>query len=204
MLSRTSGGFAAAVVFWIVAVGCGFFTLLRYSNTEGKPASAPRSWPKETSIVRAQDRYTLVVFAHPQCPCTAASIEELAHIVATAHGQIDTYVLFYAPERNSEEWVHGTLWRNASIIPGITAIDDRDGLEARRFKVATSGQTLLYDRDGFLQFSGGITASRGHAGGNDGRDAIVSLALNGYARRVSTPVFGCSLLDENRLGESRP
>jgi hypothetical protein len=192
------------VIFWIFTVGGGFFALLRYSNTEGKPASAPHSWPKDTSIVRAHDRYSLLVFAHPQCPCTAASIEELAHIVATAHGQVDTYVLFYAPELKSEEWVHGTLWQNASIIPGITAIDDREGVEARRFEVATSGQALLYDREGLLQFSGGITASRGHEGGNDGRDAIVSLALNGYARRVTTPVFGCSLLGENRLGEDRP
>ena len=38
----------------------------------------------------------------------------------------------------------------------------------QRFGAETSGQTLLYDRDGRLLFSGGTTGSRGHDGDNAG------------------------------------
>jgi len=76
---------------------------------------------------------------------------------------------------------------------------DDDGVEAARFGAATSGQVILYDRDGRLLFSGGITASRGHAGDNDGRDAIVSLLGGGRGTRHSSPVFGCSLLEPSSV-----
>jgi hypothetical protein len=194
----------AFVALWAMAVGAGLVILLRYSNTPGGAASPPSRLPDSTAISNAKGRYTLLAFAHPQCPCTASSVEELSRIMAATNNQVDAYLFFYAPEAKPSEWVHASLWRDASIIPGVHVIDDREGTEARRFKVTTSGQTLLYDRSGLLQFSGGITASRGHSGGNDGRDAIVSLVLNGYARRMTTPVFGCSLLGENTsLEETR-
>jgi len=77
----------------------------------------------------------------------------------------------------------------------VQVMRDDDGVEAARFGAATSGQVILYDRDGGLLFTGGITASRGHAGDNDGRNAIVSLLGRGRETRHSSPVFGCSLLE---------
>ena len=70
---------------------------------------------------------------------------------------------------------------------------DDDGAEARRFGVATSGQTLVYDTRGALAFSGGITGARAHRGDNAGRQAIVDLLNNGSTARSTTNVFGCSL-----------
>ena len=74
-------------------------------------------------------------------------------------------------------------------------VSDLDGAEARRFGAETSGHTLLFDLDGNLLFSGGITQSRGHAGGNAGESAIVSLVNTRTADRARTLVFGCSLFD---------
>ena len=70
---------------------------------------------------------------------------------------------------------------------------DDNGVEARRFHAVTSGQTALYDIEGRLLFSGGITGSRGHSGDNAGRSAIVSLLNTGDAERTETSVFGCPL-----------
>ena len=70
---------------------------------------------------------------------------------------------------------------------------DNDGIEARRFGSSASGQVLLYNPQGKLLFSGGITASRGHSGDNDGRTAIVALLTQGQAAKDETPVFGCQL-----------
>src|SRR5207244_3426685 len=129
----------------------------------------------------------------PQCPCSRATIGELALIMAR-HPKVDAYVLFYAPESEANGWVRTDLWRDAARIPGVRIVEDRAGVEIRRFGASTSGQALLYDSRGKLLFNGGITSSRGHSGPNDGRESIVSWIEGDTAPRSRTPVFGCSLL----------
>jgi hypothetical protein len=68
---------------------------------------------------------------------------------------------------------------------------DNNGIGARRFGSSTSGQVMLYN--GQLLFSGGITASRGHSGENDGRSVIIALPTEGQAATNERPVFGCRL-----------
>jgi hypothetical protein len=81
----------------------------------------------------------------------------------------------------------------------VTVIQDEDGLEARRFHATTSGHAIVYDARASLLFTGGITASRGHSGDNEGRSAIVSLLTEGVAERKETLTFGCSLYDPNSV-----
>jgi len=109
-------------------------------------------------------------------------------------GKVDAYVVFYSPLSEPNGWVRSELWREAADIPGVQTIEDRAGVEIRRFGASTSGQTLLYDSGGGLVFNGGITASRGHLGANEGRDSIVAWMDGGEAPRIPLPVFGCSLL----------
>jgi hypothetical protein len=90
-------------------------------------------------------------------------------------------------------WEKTGLWRSASALPDVTVVRDDDGVEARRFGVETSGQTLLYDGRGTLIFSGGITGSRGHEGANAGEASLVALLTRGEADRSGTSVFGCPL-----------
>ena len=80
-----------------------------------------------------------------------------------------------------------------AAIPGVATILDRGGREAARFGAHVSGQTFLYDAAGRLVFSGGMTIARGHAGDNDGEDALLALITAGHAPVASTPVFGCLL-----------
>jgi len=91
------------------------------------------------------------------------------------------------------DWEQTDLWRRAASIPGVSLTRDDDGVEAQRFDAATSGQTVVYDGDDRLLFSGGITAARGHEGDNPGRTAILSLLASAGGEQRSTPVFGCSL-----------
>jgi hypothetical protein len=138
------------------------------------------------------------MLAHPRCPCTRASMSELAKIMARLQGKVRAYVLFLKPQDSGADWDDTDLRRSASEIPGVTVLSDLDGAEARRFGAETSGHTLLFDPGGQLLFSGGITESRGHAGGNDGESAIVSLVNNHSADRAKTFVFGCSLFDHGQ------
>ena len=115
--------------------------------------------------------------------------------MAHCQGRLAAYVLFVKPDGVSNDWERTDLWQSASRIPGVKVIQDSEGVEARLFHGATSGQAILYDPEGRLQFSGGITASRGHSGDNEGRSAIVSLVNAKVADRRETLVFGCPLFD---------
>jgi hypothetical protein len=189
----------AAVILWIPAVGVGVGVLLQYSNTPGGLAAPPPVWPQTAGLRPVHGQSTLLVFAHPQCPCSRATIGELALIVAHCRGKVNAYVLVYAPKSMGERWARSELWNDAAGIPGVHVIEDQDGWGLRRFGASTSGQTLLYDSGGNLVFNGGITAARGHLGANDGMDAVESMLQKGTAMHHTAPVFGCSLLG---LGKS--
>jgi hypothetical protein len=178
---------------WLAAVGAGLGVLWRYDNEPGVGANAPARWPADSMFALAIGRPTLVVLAHPQCSCTRATLGEWAEALARANTRPKTYILFLKPEGFSDDWAQSDLWRTAAALPGVTVVRDDDGREARRFGAATSGQTLLYDSNGALLFSGGITGARAHAGDNAGRSSLVALLNHGQPDRTGTSVFGCPL-----------
>lgn len=186
-------------IAWIAAVAFGLRVLFHYENAPGRVGALPRTWPA-AEIERAKDRPTLVMLAHPHCPCTAASIGELAQIMARLQGKVAAYVLFVKPRETGSDWEETTLRRSAEAIPGVKIVFDRDGVEAQRFGAETSGHTLLFGAEGTLLFSGGITASRGHAGDNAGESAIVALVNNDRPIRTETLVFGCALANRPETG----
>ncbi len=146
------------------------------------------------------------MLAHPHCPCTRASVGELARLMTRCEGLLTARVLFFEPPDAPEGWVRTDLWRSAAAIPGVDVLEDESGVEAGRFGATTSGQTVLYDVNGRLLFRGGITGARGHAGDNAGRSAIVSLLTGGTAGRMETSVFGCALQAPRSdcIGEGAP
>jgi hypothetical protein len=182
-------------IAWIATVAVGLRFLLNYETSPGLVGAVPGTWPATSEIRHADDRPTLVMLAHPQCPCTGASMGELAQVMAQVQGKVRAYVLFYTPRESDARWTNTELRRSAARIPGVTVLSDIDGLEARRFGAETSGHTLLFDSTGHLLFSGGITGSRGHSGDNAGESAIVSLVSNYRGARSETFVFGCSLTE---------
>ena len=115
--------------------------------------------------------------------------------MAQCEGKLKACVLFLKPAHLPDDWEDTELQRSASVMPGVTVRSDEGGIETGYFGAVTSGHTFLYDTEGRLQFSGGITASRGHFGDNAGHSAIVSLVTTGRAESTRTPVFGCSLED---------
>jgi len=184
-----------SAVLWVSAVSVGLWIMWGYENSPGTAATPPALWPAESRIPRASDHATLIMMAHPQCSCTRASIGELALLMAQTQGRLTAYVLLLKPPGVPHDWEKTDLWNSAASIPGVHVLPDEDGIEAERFHAATSGQTLLYNKDGLLLFSGGITVARGHSGENAGRSAIVSLTMQGKAGQTETSVFGCPLFD---------
>ena len=192
---------AFVATLWIVAVAYGQRALLNYDFAAAPPANAPKQWPAQSTLPHSSGVPTIVMVAHPHCPCTRATIEELAVIMTRLHNHATADVVFVHPRGFSDSWEKTDLWESAARIPGVSVLDDLDAVEATRFGARASGQTMLFSSDGKLLFSGGIVPFRGHAGDNPGRAAIVSLVSTGTAKVQQTSAYGCSLHDPERAAQ---
>jgi hypothetical protein len=186
---------AACGAVWLAGIGAGGKILWDYQTTPGEPGAPPARWPAASRIERISGRATLLVVAHPQCPCSRATIDELSELMGQVAEGTSVHVLMYKPHEFPAGWERTGLWASAERIPGVSVHVDEDGAEAARFGAATSGQTILYDKEGRLQFSGGITTVRGHRGKSAGYQRIVALASGQRADAATSPVFGCALHD---------
>ena len=203
-LGKRRAIWAVLTIVWLGLAIAGLSVLWRFDNAPGVGATPPARWPASSALTRSPGQPTLVLLAHPQCSCTLATLDELGEALARAQQRPKTYVLFLKPEGFANGWEQTESWRIAAALPGVTVVRDDSGREAGRFGAATSGQTLLFDGEGNLLFSGGITAARGHAGDNAGRSELVSLLnrdsspraaglTSGQPPRDATSVFGCPL-----------
>lgn len=173
---------AIGVTIWVVSVGLGIRELHSYSTTPGESGAAPAHWPTASSLPHAEGHPHLVLFAHPECPCTRATLGELAEI-ASSHSVAISIVLA-GP---------GDAWSDATRVLGAQRILDPLELEAQRFGARTSGHVVVYDASGELRYAGGITGSRGHAGINAGRLTVERILAGSDERELDHAVFGCAL-----------
>jgi hypothetical protein len=185
--------FGAVAVVWLCSAAAGLAVLWNYDNAPGEAAHPPSSWPSGSHLTRATETSTLIMLAHPQCSCTRASLGELAEVLARAEVRPKTIVVFLKPSTFGDGWEQTELWRMAARLPNVSVVRDDDGVEARSFGGATSGQTFVYDKRGALMFSGGITGARAHQGDNAGRQSVVALLNSGPRAHSATSVFGCPL-----------
>lgn len=179
------------LILWCAGLGAGASALWRYSTTPGDAGSAAERWPENAPIHRRPGRARLVMLAHPQCPCTRASLIELGHVMASS--DVDAWVLFLRPEGAESGWERTKLWEMAAGIPGVQPVADADGNAAKMFGAETSGHVLFYDAAGTLRFSGGITASRGQEGPSAGGEALLMLLRGRESRGDRSLTFGCPL-----------
>ena len=184
---------APLLAAWLACVTAGFLVLAVYEKQPGPSADAPSDWPAGCALPPPAGRHVLVMFGHPHCPCTRASMSELERIAARTRGRLDVHVVFYADRALGDGWERGDLWEQATAIPHARVWSDPEGVLAGRFDARTSGQALVYAPDGRLVFRGGITGSRGHAGDNEGKNAVLDLVQGGEPESDGTPVFGCAL-----------
>ncbi len=186
---------------WFATVTSGTIVLLNYESRPGENPSQLTQWPPDSEMARLANYPTVVMFTHPHCPCTRASVSEFAQLVSMCRELADFRVIAFDPVDANDDWRKSDLVQSAAAVPGVNVLWDKDGQEARRFNVKTSGHVLLYDSTGQLRFSGGITSSRGHRGSNFGRSQLVAWLRKSSEQRaqqtdlLDSPVFGCALVD---------
>lgn len=185
---------------WGGLVVAGFALFMREETRPAPSGTAALSaWPAEAPLALVPGRINLVLFAHPRCPCTRASLAEAAEAVARAGGpgRVALTVLFSVPAEEPAPWIGSPLWRAAAGMPGARVASDPDGRLAARFGATASGHVLFFDPAGRLRYSGGLTAARGREGDNAGLDAVSALARGASAAPtspLSRPVYGCALV----------
>jgi hypothetical protein len=187
---------------WIVLLVGGWHVLLRHAFTPGSAGSTPSRWPANTVLALDSKRPTLVLFAHRNCPCTRATLAEMKNLLMHCAEPVPIHVVLVSPTTASDDRVGAEIEALARELPGAEVRIDTSGEEARRFQVRTSGHVLLYDVDGRLLFSGGLTESRGHAGDSSGQRAVLACLRDGVRERNTAAVYGCPLFADDDEGET--
>jgi len=188
-------------VAWTTAIIAGFWSLERYKSNGGRAEAI--SIDGLRSVGRAEEQSAgpmrLVMYVHPHCPCTRASLTELAKLVEAGGGRLTTEVVVVAEPGMDAGWKQGAIVRAAEALKGVRVRTDETGEEAARVGAYTSGHTVLFAADGTPLFCGGVTRSRGHEGESSGTRAIRGLLADSMLAAIakneclSAPVFGCAL-----------
>lgn len=191
-MSRSQFAVGVALLTWLAVIGSGMSYLAIYDQQAGPSGAAPAQISALGSTVPQKQR--LLMFVHPRCPCSTASLRELQRLMSRCTEEIDATVFFIRPENEPDEWAHGSLWNLTKQIPGTRAEIDAGGKQARRFGATTSGFIVVYDVAGKLQYQGGITVARGHEGDSRGKAVIFGLAHGELGDAAECPVYGCPLV----------
>lgn len=199
-LRRKTRVVLALGVFSLATTASGTLALVKFNWTPGRdePTRVGNRWPALSNIQRSKGRGELLVFVHPLCTCTRATIAELSNTLrgAMAGEKPEITFLVYRPNL-SAGWSRKETERQASSIPGVRFIWDDGGVEAHKLGAQVSGLVLLYDTAGSLRFRGGVTESRGHEGPNAGilllQQALNKSEVAAESRTDRTRVYGCSL-----------
>ena len=187
---------ASLWLVWLLTIACTFVILLNYEMSPAKESKSPPNWPVQSAIARDYSRPNLIMFVHPKCPCSNASITELSRIMDKKRNLRAT-VVFVKPLGVESHWEKTELMRRASSMPNVVVFVDENLIEAHNFEAHTSGETLLYDETGHLLYSGGITVARGHEGDNIGEDRLLKLLeQRKNISSISSPAYGCQFADD--------
>ncbi|MEM7478928.1 MAG: hypothetical protein AAF483_28430 [Planctomycetota bacterium] len=185
----------ALLTLWLAIVLSGLAGVTVYSTAIGRTGKVPEHWPETESIETLPGEGRLLVFLHPKCPCSRATVRELQRILVDKDTP-RTEAIIYIPKQAStadQSWFRTDLIVSASKVSTVRW--DVDGALAKEFGALTSGHTLLFDAQGKRVFSGGVTSGRGHEGESPGKLALMEI-LSGSKKSGEYPVFGCPIVAE--------
>jgi hypothetical protein len=186
----------ASLLAWISGVGYLYARMMAFDSGPGVSAHPSLEWPAHSGLQLAMEGNTLLLFLHPRCTCSTASLEQLRILKRKFPRLLKARILLWRP-RASEGLARPE-------IAGVDVQDDWDGEKARLFGAKTSGETLIYNSAGRLVFEGGLTMLRGQAGGEAALRTVTDVLMGNPRGNLSNsevaiarkPVFGCSIFDK--------
>ena len=205
-MNRPSG------VTWLMAVGAwgvllaGSFAVVHaYMARPGPVATVVAArWPAQTELGQPGGVAQLLVFLHPRCPCTDATLTNLSTVVraeSKSGAPAEITVVISGPAASGG--CPPQLQRTLDAMGHVKVRIDADGRMARDFGAATSGHVVWSDGQGRVGFSGGITPGRGHVGPCESL-ALLAAAMKSHGSDKpveATAVYGCSIFDIDVRGQ---
>lgn len=180
-------------ILWACLSVSGLMGMMVYSKTPGQKGQIPAAITPADS-----GRGQLLVFLHPQCVCSRATVRHLMRLSTKQRAQWDTVLYIFQPSEIPKYWSESGLGEKQ--LHFATRKLDVDGAKARELGVHTSGHVIAYSANGKRLFSGGITAGRGHEGSNTAFSTLQQLLLNPQSPSENDefPVFGCGLQEVSK------
>lgn len=197
---------AALSAAWLLGLVASLASVVRYKTSPGAEGPTPARWPEASTLPHSPGRNTLVLFLHPECPSSRASLAEFNWLMndALVRETTDGVVVFAELIQPPDPHAPFSSWARAAEVPNTVRRLDVDGAEAARFGALTGGHAALYDGDGALRYSGGLTNSRGHQGDNVGRRSVLAVVTGSGRAAPHRPVYGCALHDPTDATEEPP
>jgi hypothetical protein len=189
----------ALVGAWLLSILVVWCLVERYALAVNEPSHhrAVAQWPADSALQRVENRPSLVLFLHPKCPCSRASLKELERLLtATANANApvpNLIVVATVPPSAPQSWWDTSTVAQSRALARAHIFIDRGGREAARFGATTSGMLMYFDKSGTRRYAGGITIARGHEGQSAGADALAALFRGETAEMNALPAFGCRL-----------
>jgi len=184
------------LILWATGSIYGFAALWTYQYKQGESGDVVWRLPKGLSLQgpRNEQAYLLI---HPRCPCSRASLTEFVGVLRKAGRE--GIVVFWVPNKESlsdPDWTETDLVFQAKANHSVLKVNfDPEGRICQQLGVGTSGHCLVFSDQGVLKYSGGVTASRGHQGPNNGAIAAAGALSDSSTNTFfggNYPVYGCS------------
>lgn len=196
--SRWKWSLTTLLTAWIVAICLVWWNMTAYSFQIDAEPTPIESWPTAADVPLVADRPTVLLFLHPRCPCSVASLAELERALAATPADLrpSVQVVATVPQDYDASWTDTNTMTRSENLPGAAVFIDAGGHESQKFGAASSGHVMAFAPTGELLYSGGVTHSRGHEGDNVGRASLVSVLSDSEGQidvAAELPVFGCRL-----------
>jgi len=180
---------------WLVLSVSGICAFWNYTFVSAELSHTQNMLPSETDLSPDFEHSLLLVFVHPKCACTIATLEELKTLWSRlSQRRVAPMPALTFVVRTPEElsgWDETPIVRMCREFAGGHVYFDANGVETRRFGITTSGTLALYGSHENLLYIGGITQSRGHRGPSAGSEQLFRALETGRACTSNVPVFGC-------------
>jgi hypothetical protein len=181
----------AAGALWLGLILSWSAFLTQHRFRSGNASTFKQAWPQASRLHPRPDALTVVLFAHPECPCLSATLTEMERLQALVGEPVQLFVVF--EEDPAFDLSRSRHFRRVSGWKNATVVHEADNHEIALFGAQTSGQVFIFDKDRRLLFRGGITESRAHEGDNPNLERAVAAGRSHASSVALTPVYGCSL-----------
>ncbi|WP_436715305.1 RedB [Roseiconus lacunae] len=186
----------------LLSYAAGFFMLTDYSTRPAiaspiHPSGAIRSVLEE--FHSDPDTVSILLFYHPQCPCTVAAIRSLQRAVPLLKSPVSVYAFAFYPLSEAESWIESDGTDLLRQIEGAKVVADPDGETAKLIGITTSGHCLVFEDERGIVFSGGINPLRSHEGDCPSLAQLIHCVNDASEPYTSWPIFGCTLANSQRL-----